>query len=249
MRLTEDHRAFRDSVRRFVDTEINPHVDELGGGRHRSRSTSCSPSWPRSACSASSTTPAYGGQGADHTLHADPRRGAGPDRDAAASPMAIARADRHGHPVAGTASASDELKEQLPGARHAGARWWPSIAVTEPDAGSRRGRPAHPGRARRRRVGDQRLEALHHQRHPGRLAVPAGPHLRRGRLPGHVARSSCPTDRPASRSAASSTSSASGRSDTAELSLRRRPGAGRQHHRRDRAAASSSRCSSSRTSG
>jgi len=27
MRLNEDHRAFRDSVRRFVDTEINPHVD------------------------------------------------------------------------------------------------------------------------------------------------------------------------------------------------------------------------------
>jgi citronellyl-CoA dehydrogenase len=27
MRLTEDHRAFRDSVRRFVDTEVNPHVD------------------------------------------------------------------------------------------------------------------------------------------------------------------------------------------------------------------------------
>ncbi len=27
MRLNEDHRAFRDSVRRFVDTEVNPHVD------------------------------------------------------------------------------------------------------------------------------------------------------------------------------------------------------------------------------
>jgi len=27
MRLNEDHRAFRDSVRRFVDIEVNPHVD------------------------------------------------------------------------------------------------------------------------------------------------------------------------------------------------------------------------------
>ena len=27
MRLTEDHRALADTVRRFVDTEINPHVD------------------------------------------------------------------------------------------------------------------------------------------------------------------------------------------------------------------------------
>jgi citronellyl-CoA dehydrogenase len=27
MRLNEDHRAFSDSVRRFVDTEVNPHVD------------------------------------------------------------------------------------------------------------------------------------------------------------------------------------------------------------------------------
>ncbi|MFC7275875.1 acyl-CoA dehydrogenase family protein [Paractinoplanes rhizophilus] len=27
MRLNEDHSAFRDSVRRFVDTEVNPHVD------------------------------------------------------------------------------------------------------------------------------------------------------------------------------------------------------------------------------
>ncbi|RZU54159.1 citronellyl-CoA dehydrogenase [Krasilnikovia cinnamomea] len=28
MRLTEDHRAFADTVRRFVDTEINPYVDQ-----------------------------------------------------------------------------------------------------------------------------------------------------------------------------------------------------------------------------
>jgi citronellyl-CoA dehydrogenase len=27
MRLNEDHHAFRESVRKFVDTEVNPYVD------------------------------------------------------------------------------------------------------------------------------------------------------------------------------------------------------------------------------
>ena len=40
---------------------------------------------------------------------------------------------------------------------------------------------AHPGDPRRRRLGDRRRQALHHQRRAGRLALPAGPHLRGGR--------------------------------------------------------------------
>ena len=43
------------------------------------------------------------------------------------------------------------------------------LGITEPDAGSRRLRHQDARGPRRRRVGDQRLEDLHHQRPPGRL--------------------------------------------------------------------------------
>ena len=81
---------------------------------------------------------------------------------------------------------SPELKERVPGAGHPG-RGGDLHRRHRARRRQRRGRHPHPGRPRRRRVGDQRVQALHHQRHPGRLALPAGAHLGRAGLPGHVA--------------------------------------------------------------
>ena len=175
-----------------------------------SRPTSCSRSWAPPACSASSTTP--------------PTAARAPTT---ASPLVYGeelgrsptRRRRHGHRACRptwprrrcTASARHELKERVPRARRSAASMVAAIAVTEPDAGSDVAGHPHPGRARRRRVGHQRHEALHHQRHPGRLAVPAGPHVRRGRPPGHEPDRRADRHARASRSAASSTSWASGR--------------------------------------
>ncbi|BFU44995.1 acyl-CoA dehydrogenase family protein [Krasilnikovia sp. MM14-A1004] len=67
MRLTEDHRAFADTVRRFVDTEINPHVDQWeADGRAPLHDV-----FPKAAALGLlglEFDEAYGGEGADHSF-------------------------------------------------------------------------------------------------------------------------------------------------------------------------------------
>ena len=67
MRLNEDHRAFSDSVRRFVDTEVNPHVDEWeAAGRVPLHDL-----FPKAAALGLlglEYDEAYGGEGADHSF-------------------------------------------------------------------------------------------------------------------------------------------------------------------------------------
>ena len=61
-----------------------------------------------------------------------------------------------------------------------------SFALTEPGAGLQPGGAAHPRRPRRRRVGDQRGQAVHHQRADRRAVRRLRPHPRgRGRRSGH----------------------------------------------------------------
>lgn len=67
MRLTDDHVDFRASVRHFVDTEVNPHVDEWerGGGFPAHQL------FPKAAevgLLGIEYDPAYGGLGADHSF-------------------------------------------------------------------------------------------------------------------------------------------------------------------------------------
>jgi citronellyl-CoA dehydrogenase len=67
MRLNEDHRAFRDSVRRFVDTEVNPHVD----GWEAAGRVPLHDLLPKAAALGLlglEYDPAYGGEGADHSF-------------------------------------------------------------------------------------------------------------------------------------------------------------------------------------
>ena len=174
--------------------------------------------------------PRLRGSGRGPQLHPRVRRGDGPLQHRRRR-HGHQRPDRHGHPGAGP------LRERRPqGAlpapghrrrddrRHRGDR---------ARRRQRRGQPPHPGHPRRRRVGDQRHQALHHQRHPGRLAVPAGPHLRRGWIPRHE------PDRRAHRHARVLGEPQARQAGPALVRhrravVRRRAGAGRQHHRRGR---------------
>jgi len=67
MRLNEDHRAFSDSVRRFVDTEVNPHVD----GWEAAGRVPLHDLFPKAAALGLlglEYDAAYGGEGADHSF-------------------------------------------------------------------------------------------------------------------------------------------------------------------------------------
>jgi citronellyl-CoA dehydrogenase len=132
MRLTEDHRAFRDSVRRFVDTEVNPHVDAWEeAGRVPLHDL-----FPKAAALGLlglEYDEAWGGEGADHSfqlvaaeeygrMHAG---GVGMALGVQAM-MATPSLHRYGTP---------ELKQRYLAPAIAG-RAVAAIAVTEPDTGS-----------------------------------------------------------------------------------------------------------------
>ncbi len=242
--FTVEHGALRKLVRDFAEKEIGPHADEWeANGIFPAHELF--PKLGELGLLGLEYDPAYGGQGADHSLHGDPaaRNSAAsappvwPVASAVQTDMATPSLHRYG---------SEELKQRYLApaiARRAGRL----------DRGDRarrrlrRGRAQHPCGARRRRLGHQRLEALHHQRHPGRLALPAGPHVRRAGLPAACRRSWSRPTPPASRSAASSTSSACGPPTRPSC---RSPTCGSRSATRSArsAAASSSRWPSSRTS-
>ncbi|HNQ05655.1 MAG TPA: acyl-CoA dehydrogenase family protein [Tetrasphaera sp.] len=67
MLLTDDHRAFRESVRQFVDTAINPHADEWERGGH----APLHEIFPKAAALGLlglEYDTAYGGEGGDHSF-------------------------------------------------------------------------------------------------------------------------------------------------------------------------------------
>ena len=82
----------------------------------------------------------------------------------------------------------------------------------------RRRRDPDPGREGRRRMGHQRVEDLHHERDPGRLAVPAGPDLRRPGAHG-MSLLVVPTDNPGVPVSRKLEKLGMWSSDTAELSF------------------------------
>jgi hypothetical protein len=52
MLITHEHEEIQRTLKRFIDEEINPHIDEWEGGRGVSRPTRCSSGSASSACSA-----------------------------------------------------------------------------------------------------------------------------------------------------------------------------------------------------
>jgi citronellyl-CoA dehydrogenase len=132
MRLNEDHQAFRDSVRRFVDTEVNPYVD----GWEAAGRAPLHDLFPKAAALGLlglEYDEAYGGEGADHSfqmvaaeeygrIHAT---GVGMAIGVQAT-MATPSLHEYGTP---------ELKERFLAPAIAGTAV-AAIAVTEPDTGS-----------------------------------------------------------------------------------------------------------------
>jgi citronellyl-CoA dehydrogenase len=132
MRLTEDHRAFRDSVRRFVDTEVNPHVDawEEAG---RAPLHDLLPKAAALGLLGLEYDEAFGGEGADHSFQLVAAEEYGRIHAAGVgmaigvqAMMATPSLHQYGTPA---------LKEEFLTPAIAG-RAVAAIAVTEPDTGS-----------------------------------------------------------------------------------------------------------------
>ena len=132
MQLTEEHEAFRKSVRTFVEREIEPHVD-LWEHEGAFPAHELFPKLGRAGYLGLEYDPAYGGQGADHSFTVVlgeelGRIGCG------GVPMAIAVQTDMATPSLHKFG-SEELKERYLAPAIAGEAVV-SIAVTEPDAGS-----------------------------------------------------------------------------------------------------------------
>jgi citronellyl-CoA dehydrogenase len=132
MRLNEDHRAFRDSVRRFVDTEVNPHVDawEAAG---RVPLHDLLPKAAALGLLGLEYDEAYGGEAADHSFQLVAaeeygRMHAGGVGMAIGVQAMMATPSLHEY-------GSPELKQRYLAPAVAGTAVT-SIAVTEPDTGS-----------------------------------------------------------------------------------------------------------------
>ncbi|GGQ73023.1 acyl-CoA dehydrogenase family protein [Couchioplanes azureus] len=132
MRLNEDHRAFAASVRRFVDTEINPYVDEWeAAGRVPLHDV-----FPKAAklgLLGLEYGAEYGGEGADHSFQMVAaeeygRIHAGGVGMALGVQAMMATPSLHDY-------GSEELKQRYLAPAVAGTAVV-SIAVTEPDTGS-----------------------------------------------------------------------------------------------------------------
>jgi citronellyl-CoA dehydrogenase len=132
VQLTEEHEAFRKSVRTFVEREIEPHVD-LWEHEGAFPAHELFPKLGRAGYLGLEYDPAYGGQGADHSFTVVlgeelGRIGCG------GVPMAIAVQTDMATPSLHKFG-SEELKERYLAPAIAGEAVV-SIAVTEPDAGS-----------------------------------------------------------------------------------------------------------------
>ncbi len=146
MRLTAEHQAFRDSVRNFVDTKLNPHVDGWeAAGRLPAHEV-----FPHAAAVGLlglEYDPAYGGEGADHSFQMVAAEELG-RCDAAGASLAIGVQSMMATPSLARLG-TDEQKERFLAPAIAGTAV-AAIAVTEPDTGSDVSRL----RTRARRDGD-----------------------------------------------------------------------------------------------
>lgn len=132
MRLNEDHRAFSDSVRRFVDTEVNPHVD----GWEAAGQAPLHDLFPKAAALGLlglEYDPAYGGEGTDHSFQMVAAEAYG-RMHASGVGMALGVQAMMATPSLHEYG-SEELKQRYLAPAVAGTAVT-AIAVTEPDTGS-----------------------------------------------------------------------------------------------------------------
>ena len=173
---SEEQLAIRDAVRRFVEEEIKPNVDELEHGDtppyeviRKLYRPSASTRWPGTPSSASSSASSPGRARPGRARRAAGQRGPDPHPDHRAVPLLPGIVTALG---VSTGLAGGTIMKQ----RHAGADG--ALGSRPADAGQDRRLGHHraqlglrrPGRhevdrtARRRRVHPQRQQDLHHQR-------------------------------------------------------------------------------------
>ena len=182
--FTKAHQLFRESVRRFIDQEINPYVDEWEEAEIFPAHDLFKKAGDLGLLGLSYPEE-YGGAGADYWYNmalaeelARINCGGIPMAIGVQTDMAtpalqsvrLARAEEEvsaNRPFAATRSARSPSPNREP------ARTWPSI------------------RTKAERDGDNYVingsKMYHHQRRPGRLDLPAGAHLAGHELQGHVA--------------------------------------------------------------
>ena len=229
MRFTAEHDLFRKTLRELFAREITPHLDEWeADGIFPAHELF--PKLGAAGMLGLEYDEADGGQGADHSF-------------TVVLGEELGRIPANGVPMAITVQ-TDMATPSLArfGSRRAEGAV-PGAGLPRRDGGGHRGhragrrkrrrRASNSGRPRRRRVDHQRLEALHHERHASRLAVPPGSHVRRRWLPGHE------PDRRPDRRAGLRGEPQAGQARQPQLGHRRvvvhrHARAGRQHDRRDR---------------
>lgn len=129
---SEEKRAFRDALRRLIDTEINPHVEEWdAAGRFPAHEVFAK--FGALGALGLEYDPAYGGGGVDHSWVLVLAEELG-RIDAGAVPMALAVQALMATPALARVG-SPELKERYLSRAISGEDVC-SVAVTEPDAGS-----------------------------------------------------------------------------------------------------------------
>ena len=133
MQFTEEHKAFRKVVGEFMETEINPYVDQWEADRifpaHE-----LFPKLAGIGALGLEYDERYGGQGADHSFTLVLMEELGYRCNVAGIPMAIAVQTNMATPALHRFG-SDELKERYLKPAMAG-EYVLSVAVSEPDAGS-----------------------------------------------------------------------------------------------------------------
>ena len=224
---TPEHEIFRDTVRKFVENELAPRArefDEMGR-----IDKSLFPKMGELGMLGLRYDPRVGRLRPRLVVHRRDVRGDGALRQRGRRD-GHQRAHRHGDAVAARLRQRRAAAKYLvPAIR---GEMVGAIAVTEPDAGSDVAAHQDPRGARRRRLGDQRQQDVHHQRRQRRLALRARRDRSRGRLRRLLA------DHRADRRARLSLRAARqdrqlGLGHRAAL-LRGRARAGDQHDRRDR---------------
>ena len=162
--FTDEHDALRESIRNFAEKELAPHAEEW--------EETTFPNWVFERMGelgflGLSYPEEYGGQGGDYYANLVLAEEIGAPQ---------LRRPRDGRspctptwPRRRSSCSAPRSRSSATSCRRSRARRSRCLGITEPDAGSDVAGHQDPRCARRRRVGHQRLEDLHHERPPRRL--------------------------------------------------------------------------------
>ncbi len=243
MEFTQEHEGIRRNVKKFIEAEINPHVDEWEEAGIFPAHELFKKMGDQGYLGINKPTK-YGGMGLDYSYQMVFLETLGHIR-CGGVPMAIGVQTDMATPALARFGSEELCKEFLvPSIK---GDYVACLGVSEVGAGLRRRLHQDHREEGRRRLRHQRRQDVDHQRHPGRLDVPARQHRRWARAQEQVA--DLPADEDQGREIARKLDKLGMRSsDTAQIFFEdvRVP---QRYRSARRARASPTRCSSSRRSG